>query len=57
MYNPLYHLFGYNYYYVYVNESRFLVMTKKDVLFKKNVSFEKLAKISSLTYVDIEEVK
>lgn len=57
MYNPLYHLFGYNYYYVYVNESRFLVMTKKDALFKKNVSFEKLAKISSLTYVDIEEVK
>lgn len=53
LYNPIFLLFGYKYYFVTVNDIRILIMTKKVVKLNENVSYEKLARINEFTYIDL----
>lgn len=55
-YNPLFLLFGYQFYYITIdNGMKCFIITKKRLRDKQNLSFPSLRRINTMTYVDMEE--
>ena len=55
LYNPIFHLLGYRFYFVTVDKNKILVMTKKDIKLKEQIEFKILGQVNDFTYIDIEE--
>lgn len=56
-YNPLFLLFGYNFYYIHDKAGMkiFVITKKSDIRGCKNISFKKMRKINDFTFIDEEE--
>ena len=55
LYNPIFHLLGYRFYFVTADKNKVLIMTKKDIKLGERVEFKKLGQVNDFTYIDIEE--
>ena len=55
LYNPIFHLLGYRFYFVTADKNKVLVMTKKDIKLGEQIEFKKLGQVNDFTYIDIEE--
>ena len=55
LYNPIFHLLGYRFYFVTADKNKVLVMTKKDIKLGEQIEFMKLGQVNDFTYIDIEE--
>ena len=55
LYNPIYHLLGYRFYFVTAGKNKVLVMTKKDIKLGEHIEFKRLGQVNDFTYIDIEE--
>ena len=55
LYNPIFHLLGYRFYFVTADKNKVLVMTKKDIKLGEPIEFMKLGQVNDFTYIDIEE--
>lgn len=53
LYNPIFHLFGYKFYFVTFRQHKLLIMSKKNIKLQERVGFERLGRINDFTYVDI----
>lgn len=54
LYNPIFHLLGYRFYFVTADKNKVLVMTKKDIKLGERTEFTKLGQVNDFTYIDIE---
>jgi F0F1-type ATP synthase membrane subunit c/vacuolar-type H+-ATPase subunit K len=56
-YNPLFLLFGYNFYYIHdeMGMKIFVISKKREIYSCENLSFEKMKKINNFTYIDEEK--
>ena len=54
LYNPIFHLLGYRFYFVTADKNKILVMTKKDIKLGERTEFNKLGQVNDFTYIDIE---
>lgn len=54
LYNPIFHLLGYRFYFVTADKNKILVMTKKDIKLKEHIEFKILGQVNDFTYIDIE---
>ena len=55
LYNPIFHLLGYRFYFVTADKNKVLVMTKKDIKLGEHIEFKKLGQVNDFTYIDIED--
>lgn len=55
LYNPIFHLLGYRFYFVTADKNKVLVMTKKNIKLGEQVEFKRLGQVNDFTYIDIEE--
>ena len=55
LYNPIFHLLGYRFYFVTADKNKVLVMTKKEIKLGEQIEFRKLGQVNDFTYIDIEE--
>lgn len=55
LYNPIFHLLGYRFYFVIADKNKVLVMTKKDIKLGEQIEFKKLGQVNDFTYIDIEK--
>lgn len=55
LYNPIFHLLGYRFYFVTADKNKILVMTKKDIKLGEQIEFKKLGQVNDFTYIDIEK--
>ena len=55
LYNPIFHLLGYHFYFVTVDKNKVLVMTKKEIRMGEHIEFKRLGQINDFTYIDIEK--
>ena len=55
-YNPLFLLFGYNFYYIHDQEGMkvFVISKKKDIRSCENLSFSRVRKVNDFTFIDEE---
>lgn len=54
LYNPIFHLLGYRFFFVTVDKNKVLVMTKKDIKLNERIEFKKLGRVNDFTYIDLE---
>ena len=54
LYNPIFHLLGYRFYFVTADKNKVLVMTQKDIKLGEKIEFKKLGQVNDFTYIDIE---
>lgn len=55
LYNPIFHLLGYRFYFVTADKNKVLVMTKKNIKLGEQIEFKKLGQVNDFTFIDIEE--
>lgn len=55
LYNPIFHLLGYRFYFVTADKNKILVMTKKNIRLGEQIEFKKLGQVNDFTYIDLEE--
>lgn len=55
LYNPIFHLLGYHFYFVTSDKNKVLVMTKKNIRLGEHVEFNILGQVNDFTYIDIEK--
>ena len=55
IYNPLFYLFGYHYYYVSSSKTKFLVMTKVKYPLGSGVDFSNCKCLNDYTYIDMSK--
>lgn len=55
LYNPLFHLLGYKFYFVTINKNKILIMTQKKIRLRESVNFECLGRINDFTYIDLKK--
>ena len=55
LYNPIFHLLGYRFYFVTADKNKVLVMTKKDIKLGELIEFKTLGQVNDFSYIDIEE--
>lgn len=55
LYNPIFHILGYRYYFVTTRNHRVLIMTKKEIKLREICEFKRIGQINDFTYVDIEK--
>ncbi|MBP3197248.1 MAG: hypothetical protein J6N21_09630 [Butyrivibrio sp.] len=56
-YNPLFHLFGYKFYYVIRRNEKILVISRKTLHGSDNATLPKMKRINDYTYIDVEKTK
>lgn len=54
LYNPIYHLLGYKFYFVTIKHQKMLVMTKRNIKLQESIEFKNLGRINDFTYVDVD---
>lgn len=57
LYNPIFHLLGYRFYFVTAGNNKVLIMTKKNIKLNEPVEFNNLGQINDFTYVDLGKKK
>jgi flagellar basal body-associated protein FliL len=55
IYNPLFYIFGYHYYYVTSSKTKILVMTKTKYPLGATADFEQCGCLNDYTYIDISK--
>ena len=55
LYNPIFHLLGYRFFFVTVDKNKVLVMTKKEIRLEEHVEFKQLGRVNDFTYIDLEK--
>lgn len=55
LYNPIFHILGYRFYFVTADKNKVLVMTKKNIKLGEQIEFKKLGQVNDFTYIDIEK--
>lgn len=55
LYNPIFHILGYRFYFVTIGSHRVLIMTRKEIKLRESIKFERLGQINDFTYIDIEK--
>ena len=54
-FNPIFFLFGFNFYYIMTNENiKVLLITQRQLKESKNVAFNNLKRINNYTFIDVE---
>jgi hypothetical protein len=55
-FNPLFLIFGFQFYYLTTtNEIKLFIITKKELKDPKSTEFKKLRRINNFTFIDIEQ--
>ena len=55
LYNPIFHMLGYHFYFVTADKNKVLVMTKKEIRMGEHIEFKRLGQVNDFTYIDIEK--
>ena len=55
LYNPIFHVLGYRYYFVTAGNHKVLIMTKKEIKLREICEFKRIGQINDFTYIDIEK--
>lgn len=54
LYNPMFHLLGYRFYFVKTGKNKVLILSKKEIKLREHVSFDKLGQINDFTFIDLK---
>uniref|UniRef100_UPI00402888AE hypothetical protein n=1 Tax=Prevotella sp. TaxID=59823 RepID=UPI00402888AE len=54
LYNPMFHLLGYRFFFVKTGKNKVLVLSKKEIKLREHVSFDKLGQINDFTFIDLK---
>lgn len=55
LYNPIFHILGYRFYFVTIKNHKILIMTRKEIKLREAIEFKRLGQINDFTYIDIEK--
>lgn len=55
LYNPIFHILGYRFYFVKTKHNRLLIMTRKEIKRREVCDFKKIGRINDFTYIDLEK--